>query len=1123
VIDSGHDAIDKFNASGLYEGQITEAQPGSPFGQLDGVAVDPAGTLWVYEASGQIDSFSDGLTNAFTSKLSSPYEASPGFAVDSEDNLYVNRGTNRFAKLNSSGDTLEEEVDGEASAAAAVEPASDEVYIDNVSTIGAFSAEESPIERFGAGHLSGGSGVAVNASNGTVYVANSTADTVAVFAEIVLPDVSTGAVSSQTETTATVVGSVDPDNVPITSCIVEYGTSDTYGESVPCTANPGSGAAPVAVSATLTGLQRGISYHYRLVAGNASGTNSGEDRTFAHGASIAEESITDVSSSDAAFNAQVNPDGLDTTFRFEYGTSESYGASVPVSPGDLGAGTSAVPVSLRVQSLQPQTTYHMRLAVTNALGAVYGPDETFTTQAVGGELTLPDGRQWEMVSPPAKDGATIEPPKVGMVEAAEGGSAITYDASGPVTENPAGNPSPVQVTQLISRRGAGGVWSTEDIATPRETPTTNTEGEYSNSEYVFFSSNLSRALVEPVDGTLSLPEISERTLYVRNNDTGGYIPLVTSGNVPAGTKFGKRSTAYFGTPDLSHMLFKSENALTSNAFVTAPTPGGVENIYEWADGRLTLVNVLPNGAATPNGGNIGFRDEGMRNAISSDGSRVFWMQSTTGEPPNPLYMSDTATGETVQVDAPEPGVSAGPLASEFQIASVTGSKVFFLDGEPLTKASKLTPPPPGFEPGAPDLYVYDTEAKTLTDLSVDRNGSEVANVQEDVVGASEDGSIVYFVATGVLAEGAEPGKDNLYVESETGSSWSEPRLIAVLSKEDSPVWGQSGFFFSPAGLAAKVSPNGRFLAFMSARSLTGYDNRDASSGHSDEEVFLYDEATGHLACVSCDPTGARPAGVFEAHNGELLADDNGVWAEGVGAPWDHWLAADIPAWDVVNETPKYLASYQWRYLTNDGRLFFNSFDSLVAQDTNGRADVYEYEPSGVGSCTPSSPTLDERSGGCVSLISSGTSPEESVFLDASGKGPSGEEAEDVFFLTASRLTSQDYDSSFDVYDAHSCSSAVPCVSAPVTPPACASADACKAAPSLQPAIFGAPASATLSGGGNPQPSPLVVVPKKETKKTVKHRQKGKKKRKRSRKRGAKRSTARGSRVKRLGVGNGKGR
>ena len=40
---------------------------------------------------------------------------------------------------------------------------------------------------------------------------------------------------------------------------------------------------------------------------------------------------------------------------------------------------------------------------------------------------------------------------------------------------------------------------------------------------------------------------------------------------------------------------------------------------------------------------------------------------------------------------------------------------------------------------------------------------------------------------------------------------------------------------------------GEWLAFMSERSLTGYDNRDAASGEPDEEVYLYDAARERLA------------------------------------------------------------------------------------------------------------------------------------------------------------------------------------------------------------------------------------------------------------------------------------
>ena len=100
----------------------------------------------------------------------------------------------------------------------------------------------------------------------------------------------------------------------------------------------------------------------------------------------------------------------------------------------------------------------------------------------------------------------------------------------------------------------------------------------------------------------------------------------------------------------------------------------------------------------------------------------------------------------------------------------------------------------------------------------------------------------------------------------------------------------------------------------------------------------------------------------------------------------------------------------------------------------------------------------------MSLISSGTSRGESSFYDASENG------DDVYFITSSRLVSEDVDTSYDVYDAHVCSPEAPCSTAPVSPPPCTSGDSCKAAPSPQPAIFGAPASATFNGAGNVSPA-----------------------------------------------------
>jgi len=174
----------------------------------------------------------------------------------------------------------------------------------------------------------------------------------------------------------------------------------------------------------------------------------------------------------------------------------------------------------------------------------------------------------------------------------------------------------------------------------------------------------------------------------------------------------------------------------------------------------------------------------------------------------------------------------------------------------------------------------------------------------------------------------------------------------------------------------------------------------------------------------------------------MLVDRQEVWQ-------GRWLAGNIPGWtSFAIET----AVYQSHYLLDDGRLFFNSTDALVPQDVNGAEDVYQYEPYGVGDC--------HGENGCVNLISSGTSGEESAFLDAT---PSGN---DAFFLTAGRLTAQDGDDSLDVYDAHVCSPEMPCQAPPApAPPPCSTADSCRG-PSSQPTTPPeSPATTTLSGPG----------------------------------------------------------
>ena len=292
--------------------------------------------------------------------------------------------------------------------------------------------------------------------------------------------------------------------------------------------------------------------------------------------------------------------------------------------------------------------------------------------------------------------------------------------------------------------------------------------------------------------------------------------------------------------------------------------------------------------------------------------------------------------------------------------------------------------------------------------------------------------------------------------------------MSVLAGEDSHDWTQT-----LSSMPARVSPNGQWLAFMSEGSPSGYDNRDALTGQPDAEVYLYSAASDRVVCASCEPSGARPRGV-EYNKLEPII---GL----VGGPRSTWqdkglVAANVPGWTGNAETGN-VTRHQPNYLTDEGRLYFNSADGLIPQDVNATEDVYQYEPPSVGSCSSESPNFTASSAGCVDLISSGASSQESAFLDASAS------AGDVFFLTSAKLVLADHDAAIDVYDAHQCSPASPCPPAQdASPPPCDTGDSCKPAATPQPEIFGAPASALFSGAGNlPAPAPKPPTkPKKPT-------------------------------------------
>jgi len=167
------------------------------------------------------------------------------------------------------------------------------------------------------------------------------------------------------------------------------------------------------------------------------------------------------------------------------------------------------------------------------------------------------------------------------------------------------------------------------------------------------------------------------------------------------------------------------------------------------------------------------------------------------------------------------------------------------------------------------------------------------------------------------------------------------------------------------------------------------------------------------------------------------------------------VAAAVPEASFLSNQEFHVSPYAPRYVHDDGRVFFNAADSLVSADSNAGGDVYQYESSGVGSCSASSGGAATAvvPGGCVSLISSGTAEGTAAFLDAS------EGARDVFFYSPARLSVADEDSELDVYDAREAGEP-----ATLEPVAECLGEACQ--PPAVPPSYTVGATATHRGPGN---------------------------------------------------------
>jgi hypothetical protein len=571
---------------------------------------------------------------------------------------------------------------------------------------------------------------------------------------------------------------------------------------------------------------------------------------------IDSESVANTGTTSSTLQASIDPRGFKTAYVFQYLPASTYesqladaeaegksgaeaqeaafagAAAVPSSPGQIESGAVRV-AAVSIGDLSTDTAYRFRVVATSECNGTGEPicvtdgmAASFATFP-GASFGLPDGRAYELVSPPQKSGGEVfpadptisscgvnicKPPgtvvsAVFPMQSSPTGDSVAYMG---YAFTPIGSPT---LNSYISQRNNGGWMTTDESPIQQSTKSAGT---------LAYNATLTM-------GALAEPDIS---LQETNN------PAALTSIIPAPRyrEPGNLQIEYAGySHDFAAQFFAANDALTlaTPSAPEPPDPGAAgRDLYEWRGGQLSLVNVLPGNTTVATGAAFASSSPDTH-AVSVGGDRVYWHVGST------LYVREHV-GEAEQITRPV----AHPGA--FVTASEDGGNVLLSDG-----------------------CLYSLASEACTDLTQGQGGFQ------GVAGASGDLSRIYFVSTtkipaalkNIQGEEAVSGKPNLYLYE----SGAPTRFIATLAASDEGT-KLNDWSSNPGARTAEASPAGAYLAFASTRPLTGYENigpcETITNAKNElevvaaacKEVFLYDSVTGNLTCVSCNPTGESPLG-----------------------------------------------------------------------------------------------------------------------------------------------------------------------------------------------------------------------------------------------------------------------
>ena len=1062
VVDSAQDVVDELSTAGKYLGQLTGTPTGEngkevPFGKLTGaIAVNSAGVLYIGDAEhATVDIFAPTVAVPRVTynpeSDATPTSGTLNATVDPQEGgnvtaCHFEYGTDTSFGLGSR--PCLDETDAEIGTASHPITTETEVH----TSLSGLSTDTTYYYRLVAGNS--------NASRPGLIRS---------FTPRAVQNLQTDSATNVEATSATLNGSFFGEGENI-EYFFQYGSDSTYGNTTSETRETGPlvGAQEL-TGIPINGLQLGATYHYRIVARDGHGTTFGPDRTVTTltRPSIDGLSTSNLTSTAATLHATINPNGGDTKYHFEYGTTAAYGNNAPEPAQEIADELSSDhAVQIAVGGLQPNVTYHFRVVAESKFGSTESEDQTFSfhppncpnahLRQITNSSKLPDCRAYELVSPEDAGGATLFPEgpnsqfATNPARLAFGGFVDAI----PGTGNP---PNTLGDLYVATRTDEG--WSTKYVGmSGNETFADNgppdearsTRGVLLGSPGGNRTDTSMNKFLNWNDGIIGFtgPKLFP-PLFTPHVWSAEGTALETWPTIP-----GYSLDAIFEqSADFSHFVFQVGSTPSFSLIDddTATNAGSEVSKDEAGD----PIPIQP-GDSTPD-------EESLRPAaVSTDGSHILIASRTEAAVHPELEDAREPCGleKTVEQFQRRGEVeSLCPLqtsqlymrvddAITYEIApghGVTyvgmtpdGSKVFFLSAEHLTNEN--------LDHSGASLYMWSAEKAEKAEPPI-----ALISKGDNPGGAGEPGNTGECSAVWTTGCGIVPFVNNSYYEPSVSG------YIGGSGLSDNSIAATSGdiYFFSPEQLAGakgikdqenlydfrngavqyvatfppisfcnqslgycsagpvirmQVTPSDGRMAFLTASRVTSYK----SAGHT--EMYIYDPAAQEVKCISCLPSGTSPASdVYASSDGLFMADD--------------------------------------------GRAFFSTADPLVPEDTDGLRDVYEYVE------------------GHAQLISSGTSAKDAnpnVLLHTnpelftSGLVGVSAEGTNAYFTTYDSLVGQDRNGSqLKFYDART-DGGFPYLAPPAP---CEAADECHGESSVRESPTHNGAGAELGLGGNmPQTS-----------------------------------------------------